>query len=191
MDKEPEERNQSLRTRTIIKWLLLVIIVGIVLSTCIKDWPYYKASVPGGYTTESNMFMRGTWGEKAHLPLVQGAELTVRTICYPRETGGFQPCHLIINIDNQSTNKINFAEGEFIVRNPSNHEIRFDSGTWSREYGATIIIFVDLSYKITPRKFELLLPDIAVNGEVRVVPAIQFQYEDSFPYQFVLWFANL
>ena len=190
MDKEPEEKQHSLHTRTIIKWLLLVTIVGIILSTCVIDWPYYKASVPGGYTTESRMFMRGTWGEQAHLPLVHGAKLTVRTICYPRESSGFQSCNLVITLVNPSSNKINFTEGEFIVRDPSNHEIRFDTRTSRKENGVTLLLFVHLSYKKPPREFELLLPDIAINSNVQEIPAIKFQYEDSFPYQFDLWLSN-
>lgn len=129
------------------------------------------------------MFMRGTWGEQAHYPLGHGAQITARAICYPREPNGFQPCHLVINILHPNEIKIDFKEGEFIVRDPSNHEHRFDTRNWSREYSkltGTILIIVYLGYKKSPGEFELLLPDIAVNNNVHVIPAFRFKYEDTF-----------
>jgi len=138
------------------------------------------------------MFMGGTSRETAHLPVVQGVELTATAICYPRESDNFQPCHLIIRLDNHSSNEINFTEGKVFVRDPYIHSIDFAGRATIKKFDVTLLIRVDLKYKTTPREFELLLPDIAINDDVQVIPAIKFQYEDSFPYQyqFIPWFAN-
>jgi hypothetical protein len=153
-----------------------------------RDWPYYKVSAPNGYTTESWMFMRGTWGEQIHFPLADGVELAARTICYPRKSNGFQSCHLVIDIKNPNSIKIAFKNWDFIARDPSNHKIRYNGIPSRIEQNPGFLVIVRLNS--TPKEFELILPNIIIKGKEQSIPPMIFQYEDSFPYQFDPWIGN-
>jgi len=191
------------RHRRVLRWLIPVAVVALLFGSCIRKWPHYEVTVPGGYVTETRMFMRGTWGEQAHLPIRNDAELAVRTICYPPEPDGYQHCHLIIELRTKRPMQISFNEGAFVARQPSNHETRFDSGpsrtiradcsaeqfaedTWCVAVTAPVL----LDYEQPPRQFELLIPSITIEGEELTVPPIRFEYDDSFAYQFVPWITN-
>ena len=149
------------------------------------------------------MFMRLTWGEQVHLPVGEGAELAGRAICYPPEQGGYQPCHVIIDLLIQKPMKIAFAGGSFIARDPSNHSIRFGSnrpGEYSvncapeafgeQAWCVAAKAIVHLVYEMPPREFELLIPGVTINDKNFVVPPIRFEYDDFLAYQFVPLVVN-
>ena len=179
----------------------LLLVIGAValflLSTCVDDWPHYSVTLNGGYTTESGWIpTRGTWGEQAHIPLSHNSELTVRSICYPRESEGNQHCHLVVRVESQTPINAEIDEKQIIARDPANHDqhyvtrISLPRGYPQSNSTNPISIGVFLDYSEPPREFELLIPNIVVNGSTHAIPSIRFQYEDTFPYQLVPWFAN-
>ena len=186
-----------------LRWLIPMAVVMLLFGSCVHKWPHYNASAPGAHVTETLMFMRLTWGEQVHLPVVEGAELAARAICYPPEQGGYQPCHLIIDLLIQRPMNIAFAEGSFIARDPSNHDIRFganrpgeyhgncapeafEAQAWCVAAKASVL----LVYEMPPREFELLIPGVNINDKNFVVPAIRFEYDDFLAYQFVPLVVN-
>ena len=194
---------ESKRQQRILRWLIPVAIVLLLLGSCVQKWPHYNASAPGAHVTETLMFMRGTWGEQVHLPVGDGAELAARAICYPPQPGGNQGCHLIIDLMIQRPTNISFTGGAFVARDPSNHEIRFDSGKpyeypgncpaaefEEQSWCVAMKASVQLDYELPPRLFELLIPGVTIDGENVVVPPIQFEYDDFLAYQFVPWIVN-
>ena len=203
MTKEKTPGAEPKRHRSKLKWLILMAVIVLLFGSCVHKWPHYKASAPGGYVTETLMFMRLTWGEQVHLPLEEGAELAARAICYPPEPNGYQGCHVIIDLLIQKPMTVSFTEGSFIARHPVNHEIRFGFGRYSgysgncppskfdgRFWCVTKKATVYLNYETPPRQFELLIPGVTIGEEHIDVPPIKFEYDDFLAYQFVPWIVN-
>lgn len=183
-----------IRKRLIIGLGLLLLVL---LSTCVEDWPHYSVSVNGGYVTESGWIpVRFTWGEQAHVPLSNSSEFTVRSICYPREPDGNQHCHLILRVDAENTINAVIDSNSIVVRNPHNDNQNYVSKISSpRNYPRSnstnpILMSVNIDYDRPPREFELIVPDVFVNENPQTIPPIRFHYEDEFPYQFVPWITN-
>jgi hypothetical protein len=182
-------------------WKRLIIGLGllilILLSTCVDDWPHYSVSLKGGYVTESGWIpVRFTWGEQAHIPLSNSSEFTVRSICYPRESDGNQHCHLILRVDSEIPINAKIDQNRIVAREPGNPSHDYVSkvsfpGTFPRSNTTNpILIIVYLDYERPPREFELIAPKIFINGEAHIIPPIRFHYEDKFPYQLVPWITN-
>ena len=182
-------------------WKRLIIGLGllllILLSTCVEDWPHYSVSVNKGYVTESGWVpVRFTWGEQAHIPLSNSSEFTVRSICYPRVSDGNQHCHLVLRVDSENPINAEMDQGSIVVRNPGNpshdyvSKISFPGNPPHQNTTNPILIMVNLDYEKPPGEFELIAPKIFINGEAHTIPPIHFYYEDKFPYQFVPWITN-
>lgn len=199
------------RFQTLAGRCVLAAAIFLLLTSCtIEDWPYYKVSATGASVTRTSLLMRGNLGELLHFPLAEGAELTAKSNCYPREESGFQHCNLIVTLQVQMPMEIAFTEGAFLARAPSEPEILLGSIRFRRSYPdcppnidepwcTREHVVVELDYTkarplvlrgFPPREIELLVPPVIVDERVIAVPAIGFTYEDSFPYQLVPLFAN-
>lgn len=190
--------------------LLLTAIIFVETGCTIEDWPYYKVSAPGASVTRTSSLSRGNLGELLHFAIVDGAELTATSNCYPREENGFQHCSLIVTLEAQKPMNIEFTAGPFVARAPSEPEARFGSDGFrqshpgcppnvSQLWCTRERVVVQLDYTNVrplvlrgspPRQVELLVPPVVVDKQVVDVPAIRFTYEDAFPYQCVPLFVN-
>lgn len=199
--RTPDEESNQGRKRH--GCLVSLAAIALLFGSCVHKWPHYKASAPGAHVTEKLMFMRLTWGEQVHVPLVDGAELAARAICYPPKQGGHQPCHLIVDLKIQEPMQISFTEGPIVARHPSDHGIRFASGGYDLRVGncraeefeahawcTAVSTGVHLDYEMPPSVFELLVPGVTINDENIVVPPIRFEYDDFLAYQFVPLLVN-
>jgi hypothetical protein len=189
---------------------VLVTATCFFLTSCtIEDWPYYKVSAAGASVTRTLVLSRGNLGELLHFPLVDGAELTATSNCYPRDENGFQHCSLIVTLEVQETMVIAFTEGPFVARAPSEPEILLGADKFRRSHPSCppnvdqpwctrerVVVELDyvnrrpLRIQVPPSEVELLVPSVIVNERAIAVPVIRFSYEDSFPYQLVPLFAN-
>ena len=166
-------------------WLITLTVFALTLWSCVQEWPHYNVSAPGAYVTDTFALMRLTLGERVHLPLADGAELTAVAVCYHPEPGGNQPCGLIVNLLVQEPMNIAFAGGPFIARDPSDHAIRFDAGASylgrtactasqlaEQSWCTAVSTRVHLAYEAPPRQIVLLVPDVIINDEAMAVPPI-------------------
>lgn len=179
---------------------LAVVAAGLAtLSGCsLRDWPYYTATIPGGITIREGPLFRGTWGDQARFAIDGETEFAARTICYPRESGGDQHCHVLVELLHAGAGSVAFDEGQFVVHRPENGEQRFESRTERCRYDGDcfikptlpiqeqVIIYFD--YQHPPPEFVIATPDAILGGKVVSLPPVEFSYQDSFPYQVVpLW----
>lgn len=182
------------------KLLAIVATLSALVGCTVEDWPYYAAYMPGGVTIEGSRFMRGTWGDEVRFPIAEDAELSARSICYPREQDGNQPCRISVSLIHPGPGGISFEGGAFIARDPDDPETRFD-GRWVKcRYDGDCFISptlptqesvgIDLSYERPPELFELIVPLVKLSGRTYAIPPISFRYEDTFPYQIVPLLAN-
>lgn len=199
--RTPDEESTSDRGRH--GCLIALLVIALLFGSCVHRWPHYKASAPGAHVTEKMMFMRLTWGEQVHLPLADGAELAARSICYPPAQGGYQPCHLIVELRIRKAMEISFTRGLIVARHPADLGIRFASGGYDTRIGncpteafeahawcTAVSTSVHLDYEMPPSVFELLVPGVTINDENIAVPPIRFEYDDFLAYQFVPLLVN-
>jgi hypothetical protein len=102
----------------------------------------------------------------------------------------------VIRVDSKIPIDVEMDESRIIVRDAADHDRLYVSRvSIARNQNLSesinpVSIMVFLDYKKPPMEFELVIPDIVVNGTRHAVSPLSFHYEDTFPYQFAPWPTN-